>query len=93
MPIKRQQKKRQRTIINEAARAIWVKKREEKIALFDDGSGLIVNEKLAEALGVEPFVVMLNLHALIDELDAYVPSEKNWNIDTDDIWRLTDSPL
>jgi hypothetical protein len=42
---------------------------------------------------VEPFVVMLNLHALIDELDAYVPSEKNWNIDTDDIWRLTDSPL
>jgi len=25
---------------------------------------------------VEPFVVMLNLHALVDELDAYVPSEK-----------------
>tara|TARA_B100000787_G_scaffold142525_1_gene111916 strand:- start:160 stop:417 length:258 start_codon:yes stop_codon:yes gene_type:complete len=77
MPIKRQQKKRQRTIISDAARAIWVKRCDEKIALFDDGSDLIVNKKLAEALGVEPFVVMLNLHALVDELDAYIPPRKN----------------
>ena len=77
MPIKRQQKKRLRTIISDAARAIWVKRCDEKVALFDDGFGLIVNEKLAEALGLEPFVMMLNLHALVDELDAYVPSEKN----------------
>ena len=85
MPIKRQQKKRPRTIISEAARAIWVNSRDEKIALFDDGSGLIVNEKLAEALGVEPFVVMLNLHALVDELDAYIPLRKNSDTNPDGI--------
>ena len=85
MPIKRQQKKRQRTIISEAARAIWVKRCDEKIALFDDGSDLIVNKKLAEALGVEPFVVMLNLHALVDELDAYIPLRKNSDTNPDGI--------
>ena len=85
MPIKRQQKKRPRTIISEAARAIWVNSRDKKIALFDDGSGLIVNEKLAEALGVEPFVVMLNLHALVDELDAHIPLRKNSDTNPDGI--------
>ena len=70
MPVKRNKKKHRRTVISDAARAIWNQTHSEKIALFDDGSGLIVNEQLAQALGEEPFIVMLDLHALVDNLET-----------------------
>ena len=42
----------------------------EKISPCDDGLGLIVNEQLAEDLGEKPFIVTLDLRALVDYLDT-----------------------
>ena len=79
MPVKRNKKKHRRTVISDAARAIWNQTHGEKIALFDDGSGLIVNEQLAEALGEEPFIVMLDLRALVDDLETPAGDEGKRN--------------
>ena len=68
MPIKRRLTKAKKFAISDEARAIWREARGEKICLFSDQSGLICNEQLAAALGLNAFIAMPNLRELAKQL-------------------------
>ena len=68
MPIKRKLTKAKKFTISDEARAIWREGRGEKICLFSDQSGVICNEQLAAALGLNAFIAMPNLRELAEQL-------------------------
>ena len=67
MPIKRKLTKAKKFTISDEARTIWREARGEKICLFSDQSGVICDERLAAALGLNAFVAMPNLRELAEE--------------------------
>ena len=68
MPIKRRAAKTKKFNISDEARTIWREGRGEKICLFSDQSGVICNEQLAAALGLNAFIAMPNLRELAEQL-------------------------
>ena len=68
MPIKRRLTKAKKFTISDEARTIWREGRGEKICLFTDQSGVICNEQLAAALGLNAFIAMPNLRELAEQL-------------------------
>ena len=86
MPVKRRATKAKKFTITGEARKIWREARGEKICLFSDQSGLICNEQLAAALGLNAFIAMPNLRELAEQLsetsnksdgDTHVRPDKN----------------
>ena len=75
MPIKRRLAKAKKFTISDEARTIWREGRGEKICLFSDQSGVICNEQLAAALGLNAFIAMPNLRELAEQL--YETSNKS----------------
>ena len=67
MPVKRRATKAKKFTISDEARTIWREARGEKICLFSDQSGVICDERLAAALGLNAFVAMPNLRELAEE--------------------------
>ena len=57
MPIKRRSTKARKHVITPAARAVWASGRQEMICLTQDGAGMVCREKLAEELGLLPFIM------------------------------------
>ena len=57
MPIKRRSTKARKHVITPAARAVWASGRQEMIRLTQDGAGMVCREKLAEELGLLPFIM------------------------------------
>ena len=68
MPIKRRAAKAKKFTISDEARAIWREGRGEKICIFSDQSGVICDERLAAALGLQAFIAMPNLRELAKQL-------------------------
>ena len=68
MPIKRKLTKAKKFTITGEARTIWREDRGEKICLFSDQSGVICDERLAAALGLNAFIAMPNLRELAEQL-------------------------
>ena len=61
MPIKRRAVKGRKHKITAEARAIWASGRKEMICLTQDGAGMVCCEKLAEELGLLPFIMTPNM--------------------------------
>jgi len=61
MPIKRRAVKGRKLKITAEARAIWASGRKEMICLTQDGAGMVCCEKLAEELGLLPFIMTPNM--------------------------------
>ena len=61
MPIKRRSTKARKHVITPAARAVWASGRQEMICLTQDGAGMVCCEKLAEELGLLPFIMTPNM--------------------------------
>ena len=61
MPIKRRAVKGRKHKITDEARAIWASGRKEMICLTQDGAGMVCCEKLAEELGLLPFIMTPNM--------------------------------
>ena len=61
MPIKRRSTKARKHVITQAARAVWASGRQEMICLTQDGAGMVCCEKLAEELGLLPFIMTPNM--------------------------------
>ena len=68
MLIKRKSTKAKKFTITGEARTIWREARGERICIFSDQSGVICNEKLAAALGLQAFIAMPNLRELAEQL-------------------------
>ena len=68
MPVKRRATKAKKFTITGEARTIWREARGERICIFSDQSGVICNEKLAAALGLQAFIAMPNLRELAEQL-------------------------
>ncbi|MDB3912111.1 hypothetical protein N9381_10065 [Paracoccaceae bacterium] len=61
MPIKRRSTKAHKLVVTPAARAIWASGRQEMICLTQGGAGMVCCEKLAEELGLLPFIMTPNM--------------------------------
>ena len=68
MPIKRRAVKGRKHKITEKARAIWASGRKEMICLTTGGAGMVCCEKLAEELGLLPFIMTPDMAEIAEQL-------------------------
>ena len=68
MPIKRRSTKARKLVVTPAARAVWASGRQEMICLTQDGAGMVCCEKLAEELGLLPFIMTPDMAEIAEQL-------------------------